>query len=307
MRDRWLPALPFLVAAPLTAQPHKLPSPIDHGKIVQTHDVRGVPASPERLVAALRGLVQPALEEGEDIAALAGGLLVAHARPESQAWIEQTLRASIARAPSGIDVQARIVDVAAPLFARVVQPRLRGAASGATRGERGHVFATLPEAILAGDEHAELLRTLAEGGAQQIAAPRARIVPFQAARILVGKEISYVKDFNVEIMSSGEVVADPVVGKLIDGVQLDVEGLHAAGDAIGLALTFVHNTDVALAKFTTSLAGDDRKLTLELPSWKHLELEAAALLPPGSGAVYAFPERGGRHTVLFVRVDRRDG
>lgn len=295
----------------LTAQASRLPSPIDNARIVQVHDVRAVlesltpPPGPAldaaTLAGYLRSFVQPPLDDGETIVPLTPGLLMAHARPEQQAWIERVVRANMPARDRQIDLEVRVLSVPAALHTRVVVPRLRGEAV-TSKEQPGWAFTSLPSAVVDRARLGDVLAALRGDDVVAVTAPRLLAWVATGTSVMVGKEVRYIRDYEVEVVDSGLAVPVAQIGTMLDGTRLHCGALPLGGGEIGVSFRFELGELLKLTKFETSLAGDSRKLTLELPTWKNAVLETAAAIPGDGAALFAFPERDGRHTLLLLRA-----
>lgn len=301
------------LASGLGAQSTRLPSPVDNTRVVQVHDVRTVlesltaPSEPApgaaELAGCLRQLVQPPLVDGDAIVLLAPGLLAVHAHPEQQAWIERVLRANTMLRDSRpqIDIESRLLAVPEPLFTRVVAPLLQGDAVNSP-AEPGWTFTALPSGMVGAAQLGELLAGLRGADVGTITAPRILAWPATAVSVVSGKEVRFIRDYEVEIVDSGIAVPVARIGSLLDGTNLRCSALPLGDGQVGVSFRFELGEIIELAKFETSLAGDSRKLTLELPTWKSAVLETAVTIPAKGAALFAFPERDGKRVVLLLRA-----
>ena len=103
-------------------------------------------------------------------------------------------------------------------------------------------------------------------GADILSAPSVLCLNGHRADISVMNQLSYVKDFDVEV-AEGRVIVDPVVAVIQEGLVLDVTPVF---DPVTCELTIQTHLQVAelvrpIRDFTTTVAGLDQEVTIQLP------------------------------------------
>ncbi len=242
------------------------------------------------LEALVTRYITPRLERpAETVAATHHGSLFANLRPEQHEWLQKFL-----------DEQRR--------FDGLIEVEVR-----AFRVERGAVqqLGIESSALLAGEMERELfLAGVAKlrPAAEAIHSPRLMMFANQRANIAVTTQISYVKDYNIEVVEPGQKqIVVPQIGVIREGLMLDVRPTPMPGDIV--ALEFTCETADLLRPIATSVvrleAGSGREVEVALPEIASAKLTSTVLIGAGSSVVVSLPSRGGeREVVLLIRASR---
>ena len=277
-----LPALwpAVLVTLLLPLQAQRRPDPVDPAQEVQIHDVRGLllgdtPAARagevEHVAAALRRFVEPTLGEQADVRPLGRRRVAVLARSEQQAWIA----AALDRAKRGewAELKISVLEVRESVHAAVVGDRTRGGEVVEQRREGGREGGTVllrrkyPVAAITSVDVEPVVAALRGDAATAVLGEVSlRTEPLRLARGLVGERVTYVRDYEVKHLVV--MVVDPVIAEVLDGTEIEVTTSPRNAGRIGVWLSVNTNRllDRPIPTFTTSLAGSDAPLTLELPS-----------------------------------------
>ncbi|MCA9320975.1 MAG: hypothetical protein KDB53_09585, partial [Planctomycetes bacterium] len=129
------------------------------------------------------------------------------------------------------------------------------------------------EAILRATQKYERINT--------VTAPRLLVYNTQRAHLMVLNEVSYVKDFDVEIAQAA-VIADPIIDKIREGVILDVRPIVSHDRRyVTLELRPTVATLVRpIRNFTTQL-GVGSAVTLQLPELQKQAVNTTVVVPDG--------------------------
>ncbi|MEE9391136.1 MAG: hypothetical protein V3W41_01385 [Planctomycetota bacterium] len=114
-----------------------------------------------------------------------------------------------------------------------------------------------------------------------VTAPRLLVYNTQRANLTVLNEVSYIKDFDVEI-AQASVIADPIVDKIREGVVLDVRPIVSHDRRfITLELRPTVATLVRpIRRFTTNLAVGSA-VTIQLPELRKQQVNTTVVMPDG--------------------------
>ena len=134
--------------------------------------------------------------------------------------------------------------------------------------------------VLTGAQVTDLLRAVNESkNASVISAPRILVEDGQTANVSVLDQVSYVKEFEIQVAEDGSKIADPVVAVIQDGLVIDLRG-HVApgGKEIGLEFT---GTWAALKRPIPEFEQevDGQTLTTQHPELSVTRARARATLP----------------------------
>lgn len=146
--------------------------------------------------------------------------------------------------------------------------------SGGFALQFAYIDDTQVEAILRATQKYERVNT--------VTAPKLVVSNTQRAHLQVVNQVSYIKDFDVEI-AQGAVIADPVVDVVREGVVLDVKPT-VSNDRRFVTLELrpsVATLVRPLRQFTTTL-GVGSAVTFEVPELKKQSLKTTVVMPDGA-------------------------
>ena len=172
----------------------------------------------------LRHFVEPQLRTGDDLCAMGTHWIAVLADQERIASVERLFDAARRRREDLIEVEVRMLGVKAGQFVKHLAPRL-------TRVERGEAVSY--ESVIDGDAVAKFSAACDDATDEVLVAPRIVVYPLQRANMHMITQVSYVKDYEVEI-GANEAVADPVIGVVWEGNKSDVLATWLPGGGIGL-------------------------------------------------------------------------
>lgn len=296
----------------------KMPVPGDNRLVVQLHDASewlglaterpGITTRDEAKAKALadmaafaRAFVKPALQEGQDIRPLANRYLVVIAEAEQQAWLERTLQRHLKADVYQVDFEVRQFDMSNKDYEAVVAPLEAKPVADVSEGVGP------PHGMLTSEQADRLLKALNNlKDVKAVAARRLQTRAMGGATASVGKNMSYVKDFEVEILSH-KAIANPITGYVFDGLEVKAACGRLGNQKLGVALDLVFRT-VEFGDFHTTL-GVGKKLTIQLPNSAELRWQRNLIFPdlldvdlPGRDAALCSFEVGQRRVVFLVRA-----
>ena len=207
------------------------------------------------LMAMVQAYCEPALNpDGGTLVDLVLGAedaLIVIGTPAQQTWVKGFLALQVTDG-SVIDVQAHVLSVPAGQLASLGFP---------VGGQ---------PALLEAGEAGALLAQLKSGGGQVVTAPRLLTLPRQRGSVSIINEQSYVTDWEVRVVQPGDqLLADPVIDTLQEGVTSDVQVVLLPDDLLGVDVTLTHS-DVVEPVDTVPWAPDatatdeERMLTRDL-------------------------------------------
>ncbi len=242
----------------------------------------------------LEGLVTkyitPRLEQpAETVAATHHGSLFANLRPEQHEWLQKFL-----------DEQRR--------FDGLIEVEAR-----AFRVQRGALqqLGVESSALLTNETERELfLNGVAKlrPAAEMITCPRLMMLANHRANIAVTTQVSYVKDYSVEVVEPGpKQIVVPQIGVIREGLMLDVRPTPMPGDVV--ALEFTCEAADVLRPIATSVvrleADSGREVEIALPEVASAKLTSTVLIAAGASVVVSMPSRGSaRDVVVLIRASR---
>jgi hypothetical protein len=242
----------------------------------------------------LRPFVEPPLGPGDDLKVLGGRWLTMLGDPTQVANFERLMAGVVTNRELLVTTSMRIVHMERQPFERRLQPMLT-AKAGAE--------ATF-ECVLPAAKAAELVAAIE--GADVLEAPRLTVSPLQRASMSVRQDISYVQDFTLA-RHADAVVADPVIGVVWDGLEIDLCAIVLADGLVALRCD-VQSQQVQqpMPKFETDL-GTGAPVTIQLPRTTGVRFRQTARVAAGELIVLAAQKVDGDYLLAIVeaRVDRR--
>jgi len=207
--------------------------------------------------------------------------LVVRATPTVHRQVEKELQDLRAFLGQLVSLDARIV--------RLTRDAAAGRAT--TRLERERVQAFL-------DRH----------GAESLASPRLVCRNGENASISITQDLSYVSEFDLEVSQAGEMIADPVVQVVKEGVVAEMRPvLDADGSGVGVALTVrVFEVDRPFPTMAVPLV-PGRDVAIQVPSGRRSEITT---LVHCDGDTVAMLDLGSDRLLLLrakpIRADERE-
>ena len=152
--------------------------------------------------------------------------------------------------------------------------------------------------ILTGAEVSDLLRGIEKNTkANVISAPRILVLDGQKANVSLLDQVSYIKDYEIEVMKDGTQVANPVVDVIQDGLVIDFKS-DIAENGTDVHVDFV-GTWAALRRPIPELEREvnGQTLTLQLPEIAVTRAKAKTTVPGdrwaliGSGSAFGHGDK----------------
>jgi len=242
------------------------------------------------LEALVSKYITPKLERpAETVAATHHGSLFANLRPEQHEWLRKFL-----------DEQRQ--------FGGLIEVEAR-----AFRVERGTLqkLGVDSSSMLTGEmERGVFLDRVAKlrPAAEEINSPRLIMFPNQRAHIAVTTQISYVKDYSIEVVEPGQKqVVVPKIGVIREGLLVHVRPTPMPGDVVALEFT-CETADVLRPISTQSVrleAGSEREVEIALPEVDIAKLTSTVLIRAGTSVVVSLPTGPGeRELVVLIKASR---
>jgi len=256
--------------------------------VVQLYDVRDLVdrlGSAETVVERIRAVVP----EESGVAVHGGGTVVVRTSPLRQEDVAALLGNLRKENAEIVAVETRVVR--APFGAA-----LGRAASAARPGD----------VVPFGDPGRAVADSIAAGDVEVVTSPLLSCYPDQRAPVQVGREISFVADYDVEVAQSPtSPIADPIIDQVFEGV--DVE-LVPSVPKDGRVLVSVHvtTTQVELEPFRTTLGAFTEPVEIQIPSVFRTELDRAIDAADGAVTVIRIGDDrdARRFLVLCARRER---
>ncbi len=246
------------------------------------------PSTPPMVIAQLvRSFVQPPLLPNEEVQPIGERWLTLLGRPEQHAWLERFLATAHAGQEQLVAMECRFWAMPEATYQLDVAPAL---------GEQGRALLEPGEGTAA---FLQGLQKLAK--VTQIAAPKLTVRPLTEASMSVENQTSYIRDFKVEKVRD-ELIADPVVAIVHDGLRLRTAATLLTDDTAGIALEAqIADLQKPIPTFETTL-GIGKPISIQLPTVLTTRLDAAATVRSGTTAVFAMPVMAGQRHLLTVTV-----
>jgi len=308
-----LAALLF-TTTPLCAQ--TMPAPKDSKRTVQLHDMQklvqvDVPGQSadakraareerlQRLVTFAKTFVEPPLAAEEDITALSGRYVVALARPEQQAWIASLAARNIERGYHQIELQIRQFKMPPKVFRELVKPILN---DHGVKAQKADDATRRYQALLDDTEVALILRASQKmKDINLLQAPSILLNPMTNATVEVGKKISYIKDYGIDIVGDKQSYY-PIHDTLHDGLRIEAACGLIEKDLLGVTFHYVERKVVQpIPEFETTI-GVGNTVKVQLPASTLLQLDQRLELPDGGTALMAATSDKGPQLMFLVRV-----
>lgn len=249
---------------------------------------------------ALQDVGAKALREDESVQLQAGALIVT-ARESVQARLRGLLeRARAARENGAFFVlETRVLSVPAGRYAERFAAVLQE-----TKGKGHEPFVTR-----AGDpRHGALLKWL--GSSEEckvLSEPRMVVRPASLTTLTATKEHSYLKDYQVEKLLDGTTIADPVIGRVSDGLAGLVRVLQVEEQRLLVELSCSFGElQRPIPTFTTSL-GAGAPVSIQLPALTLRSVRTCVEMDEGDTVVMTLGGDESEMRVLLVRVQRAQG
>jgi len=257
------------------------------------------PAAPahqneQYLADFLRPFVEPPLGSGDDLKVLGGRWLTMVGDVTQVANFERLMAGVVANRELLVTTSMRIVHMERQPFEQRLQPMLTAKAGA---------HATF-ECVLPAAKAAELVAALE--GADVLEAPTLTVSPLQRASMSVRQDISYVQDFTLT-RHADAVIADPVIGVVWDGIEIDLCAIVLADGLVALRCDLrSQQVQQPMPKFETDL-GMGAPVTIQLPRTTGVRFRQTARVAAGELVVLAAQKVDGDYLLALVeaRVDRR--
>ncbi len=151
---------------------------------------------------------------------------------------------------------------------------------------------------------ARLEEWVRSGDVRVLAAPRVSCLGGQTAAMQIGRQISFVQDFDVEIAQTA-FVADPIIGIVWDGVLAEFTAWPNDDEGIQLSLEVaVSDVEMPMPTFTTSLGVFAEPVTIQIPSFVKTEISRSLVVEDGGSALVRLADGPDVRRLLLLTVRR---
>src|SRR5262249_5167402 len=128
---------------------------------------------------------------------------------------------------------------------------------------------------------------------ESMAAPQMVVHPLEPASMGQFRNVSYVRDFEIEV-AKASFVANPVVDVVQDGVAIEVAAAPMQEGITGVSLKVnVSDLKQPIPEVTVPLAGSTLPVKIQLPQLLTTQARAAVELPRGHSVVVTLPPMAG--------------
>jgi len=261
------------------------PAPADDDElVVQLYDVGDLTQGKltiEALAARLRTLVG----EGSSVTATETGAIVLRARSAGREATRQFLDRARRADSTLYSIDARIL--VAPMTATVGTQVMR---------------ARPGEVVELEDPLARVEEWVRGGDVQILASPTVSCFSGQTGAVQVGRQISFVADFDVEVATTA-FIADPVIDVVWDGVLAEFTAWSNTDDQIQLSLEIaVSDVEEPMQTFQTSLGALAQPVTIQIPSYVKTEIRRSLTVADGGSALVRLADGPDTRRLLLLSV-----
>lgn len=140
---------------------------------------------------------------------------------------------------------------------------------------------------------------------EYITAPQTLARPMQTATVSILNQVTYVKDYKLEIVEPGQVeIADPVIDVIQEGVVCEIRGVTLAAGVFGLEVEISQTTVVRPIPTRKILIGADRhEVSISLPQVITRGIKTHLTLAGDSTALFVTPDdEAGRDLVILLSL-----
>lgn len=255
------------------------------------------PSDVQRLAAFVRTFALPPGDPKADLQPLGEHHLVALGAPEQIAAVERLVAHAGKTHERQYQVDVRLCAVPARVFERDVAPQL-AIAAGQPAGA-----ATPPTAVLGATAAEALWKALKQSGEVQFTQfPQVVSPALTHAKLQVGDQLAYVRDFEIEV-GNGSLIADPVVDVVFDGCDIDVFCAEVRAGTIGMQMQVVdQRIEKPIRTIETRLPGITVPGTLQVPHITGCRGSQTVELASGATAVMAAKKPDGQWLVVLTTL-----
>jgi hypothetical protein len=267
-----------------------LPPPAPAGRFARTE-----PTSLARLADFVRAFAVPLAGPGADLQPLGERHLVAMGSPVQVAAAERLVAHVGKQLDAEFQIDVRLCNVPAAAFALHAAPLLAKAAA-----PDADPAVANPSAVIDADTAHRLLRALRTGGADIIQFPQIVSPSLRSARLMVGEQLSYVRDFEIEV-TDGTFVADPIVDVVFDGHDVEVMCAETSPGLLGVQMRLVDQAvEQPIPTVRTTVPGSTREVSVQVPRIHGCRGSQTAEMSNGATAIMAARKNDGSWLVTLL-------
>lgn len=256
------------------------------------------------LARLIREFCEPELSARDIVESVGAEGLVVRAPQAAHNWIARFLNLQRKQRESLILIEVTLYDMTLPQFDARIAPVLRANAARVAQSGGAKNSAMLRK----GKATSEFLRSLDRAPINKMIAPSVLAQNAQSNIVILAlDQISYVKDFEIEISKdgSGALIADPIVDTVVDGFRFAGDVAQLPNGRIGLSFEMsMAEVKRPIAKMTSKLAGLKTNVTIQLPEVVLAKLQTSFESDEKSLALFALPPRGKQRNVAIVSLRR---
>lgn len=237
---------------------------LDVGSLLPENRGLPIPAQPtdlQRLAAFVRAFAVPPGQAGADLQPLGVSHLAVLGSPPQVAAAERLVVHSAKVLDQDYQLDVRMCELPAAVFDQHVAPLLQSPTEAAAAAPPAPQSAVLDAAAAT-----TLLKALRKSDHVKLTQfPQIVARGLQLAKLRVGKQLSYVRDFEIEV-TAGAFVANPVVDVLFDGFDVDVMCGETRAGVVGVQMQLVDQVvEKPIQELTTTIPGSTMTVKVQVP------------------------------------------
>ncbi|MFT7535489.1 MAG: hypothetical protein ACI85K_001442 [Hyphomicrobiaceae bacterium] len=269
----------------LDGDPNRQLAAFDVAELIESGLSSG-PTGSDQLANFLRGTSS---HPGDSLAAIGASHLVAMGSPVWVGSVESMLVHLRKASDTQFQIGLRVCEVPAAFVQRKLRDLL------AQDGKHAVVVGAVPIlGVVSNDSAVRLVRTmLADPKARIRQMPQITTLQLRPARIRVGRDVSYVRTFEMQTRPDRQQIALPVVDKAWHGYDASVVVARVGKDKIAVDLDLlVSSIDSPVQKFYADVKGVSERVAVDMPRIASFRGAQFAEMTSGSTAVMAAPSDG---------------
>jgi len=263
----------------------------------------------EAIAQLLRAFMKPKLRSSEEVNPVGERWIVALGRPEQHAWITRFLEAARGSETQPVLIDCTCFTVPEITFLRDIRPALieppepSDAADADPTEPAAEEPNYLTRVLAPGARTNAFLRELVKNTeVEVITTQKLHVLPLRTAHMATVNQTAYIRDFDLKVAKDA-IIADPIVDVVQDGVVLEVAVSLLENGRLGVSIdAIVTDLQRPIPRVETKLPGIELPVTIQLPSLKSTQIEAAVELEANHVVVMAPPPLAGKRILFVVTV-----
>lgn len=216
------------------------------------------------------------------------------------AWIRRFLAVNRKHRLSQVQIECTVLKMSTKIFEAPIKPLLDASdrivrdpkpETQSIRGNSGPMVNTSNATPLIHNRYARLrngdslvtiqTQLAATKSVATLVMPRVLTLPLSRTTIHTGRQVSYIKDFEVEVGKPNVVHGNPVIGVVRDGMLLTCDTAILERGTVGIGFDFqISELVLPIPTFTTTI-GVGNKVTIQLPQVKTARIASRIELSEG--------------------------